>query len=54
MACKAVVAYSPSVTLTNWVITAGSSSRVNPSSRWKPCAPVMSNRTPPRNGSAAI
>jgi hypothetical protein len=45
---------SSNVAFTSWVITAGSSSIANPTSRWKPWAPVMSNRKPPRNGSAAI
>jgi hypothetical protein len=40
--------------LTRSVVTAGSSSKANNTVRSKPCGPVMTTRTPPRNGSAAI
>jgi hypothetical protein len=46
--------HSSIVSLTRSVITAGSSSKANNTDRSKPCGPVMTTRTPPRNGSAAI
>ena len=46
--------HSSIVSRTRWVMTAGSSSKANNTDRSKPCGPVMTTRTPPRNGSAAI
>ena len=46
--------HSSIVSLTRSAMTAGSSSKANNTARSKPCGPVMSTRTPPRNGSAAI
>jgi len=46
--------HSSIVSLTRSAIAAGSSSKPNNTVRSKPWGPVMTTRTPPRNGSAAI
>ena len=49
-----ILVHSSIVALTRSVMTAGSSSKANNTVRLNPCGPVMTTRTPPRNGSAAI